>query len=42
MYDVIASYAIWLWSMVSYIKGGTQAKGIWKHDSEANIWTQEG
>ena len=25
-------------SMVSYIKGGTQAKGIWKQDPEANIW----
>ena len=23
-----------------YIKGGTQAKGIWKQDPEANIWTQ--
>ena len=23
--------------MVSYIKGGTQAKGIWKQDPEANI-----
>ena len=28
--------------MISYIKGGTQAKGIWKQDPEANIWTQEG
>ena len=28
--------------MVSYIKGGMQAKGIWKLDSEANIWAQEG
>ena len=26
----IASCAIWLWNMVSYIIGGTQAKGIWK------------
>ena len=24
----IASCAIWLWNMVSYIKGGIQAKGI--------------
>ena len=31
-----------LWSMVSYIKGGIQAKGIWKHDPEGNIWAQEG
>ena len=27
---------------VSYIKGGMQAKGIWKQDPEANIWAQEG
>ena len=31
-----------LWNIVSYIKGGMQAKGIWKQDPEANIWTQEG
>ena len=29
-------------NMVSYIKGGMQAKGIWKQDPEANIWAQEG
>ena len=28
--------------MVSYIKGGMQAKGIWKQDPDANIWVQEG
>ena len=38
----IASCAIWLWSMVSYIKGGMQAKCIRKQDPEANIWAQEG
>ena len=27
--------------MVSYIKGGMLAKGIWKHDPEVNIWVQE-
>ena len=27
--------------MVSYSKGGMQAKGIWKQDSEANILAQE-
>ena len=26
--------------MVTYIKGGMQAKGILKHDPEANIWVQ--
>ena len=29
-------------SIVSYIKGGMQAKDIWKQDPEANIWAQEG
>ena len=38
----IASSAIWFWNMVSYIKGGMQAKGIWKKDPEVNIWAQEG
>ena len=28
--------------MVSYIKGGMQAKGVWKQEPEANIWAQEG
>ena len=27
--------------MVSYIKGGNNARGIWKQDPEANIWGQE-
>ena len=30
----------WLWNVVSYIKGGMQAKGIWKKDSEGNIWAK--
>ena len=29
-------------NIVSYIKKGMQAKGIWKKDAEANIWAQEG
>ena len=28
--------------MVSYIKEGLQAKGIWKQDPEASIWAEEG
>ena len=28
--------------VLSYIKGGIQAKGISKQDSEANIWAQKG
>ena len=39
---LIASCAIWLWNMVSYVKGGMQLKGIWKQDPEENIWAQEG
>ena len=33
---------MWLWNIVSYIKEGIQAKGIWKQDPDANIWVQEG
>ena len=39
-YEFLAS--VWLLNMVSYIKGGTEAKGIWKQDPEASIWAQEG
>ena len=28
-------------TMVSYIKGGMKAKGIWEQDPDANIWAQE-
>jgi hypothetical protein len=27
--------------MVSYVKGGMQAKGIRKQDPDSNIWAQE-
>ena len=27
---------------MTYIKGGIQAKGIWKQDPEANVWAREG
>ena len=40
-YYNIASCAIWLRNMVYYVKGGIQAKDIWKQDPEANIWAQE-
>ena len=29
--------AIWLWNMLSYIKGGMLVKDTWKQDPEANI-----
>ena len=31
---IVVSYAM---NMTIYIKGGSQAKGIWKQDPEANI-----
>ena len=42
IYKTIILPAVYLWSMVSYIKGGIQAKGIWKQDHEADNWNQEG
>ena len=30
-----------LWNVISYSKGGIQAKGIWKQNPEANIRAQE-
>ena len=38
----IASWAIWLSNIVSYIKRGMLAKVIWNQDPEANILAQEG
>ena len=38
----IASCAIWLWNMVSYVKGRMLAKDIWKQDPEGKIRVQEG
>ena len=38
----IASYALWLWNIVSYITEGTQVNTIWKQDPEAYIWAQKG
>ena len=39
---MIIKHYLWMWSMLSYIKGGTQAKGFRKQDPEVNIWAQEG
>ena len=38
---VLQKYKSWLRKLLSYVKGGIQAKGIWKQDPEANIWAQE-
>jgi hypothetical protein len=34
--------SIWVWNMVSDIKGGTWTEGIWEQDAKENIWTKEG
>ena len=39
---IILPVAIWLWKMISYIKGGMQVKGVWKGNPKAYIWAQEG
>jgi hypothetical protein len=36
----VVLYGCETWSLT--LKGRMQAKGIWKRDSEANIWAQEG
>ena len=38
---LLMSFPISTWNMVSYIKGGMQAMGIWEQDPKANIWAQE-
>ena len=40
--NIASCAAIWLWNMVSYIKGEMQAKSIWEQDPQVNIWAQEG
>jgi hypothetical protein len=34
--------AVWVWNLVSEIKGGTQTEGVWEQGAEGNIWTEEG
>jgi hypothetical protein len=33
---------MWVWNLVSDIKGGTQTEGVWEQGAEENIWTKEG
>jgi hypothetical protein len=32
---------IWVWNLVSDIKGGTQTEGVWEQGTEENIWTEK-
>ena len=33
---------VWVWNLVADIAGGKEAKGVWEHGVEVNIWTEEG
>ena len=33
---------VWVWNLVADIEGGKEAGGVWEHDDEENIWTEEG
>jgi hypothetical protein len=32
--------SVWVWNLVSNIKGGTQTEGVWEQGVEDNIWTE--
>jgi hypothetical protein len=34
--------SVWVWNLVSEIKGGTQTEGVWQQGAEEDIWTKEG
>jgi hypothetical protein len=34
--------AVWVWNLVSDIKGGTQTEGVWEQGAEETIWSEEG
>jgi hypothetical protein len=38
----LACGSIWVWNIVSDIKGGTFTEIFWEQGAEENIWTQEG
>jgi hypothetical protein len=33
--------SVWVWNLVSGIKGGTKAEGVWEQGAEENIRTQD-
>jgi hypothetical protein len=34
--------SVWVWNLVSDIKGGTQTEVVWEQGAEEDIWTNEG
>jgi hypothetical protein len=34
--------SVWVWNLVSDIKGGTQTEGVWDQPAEENICVEEG
>jgi hypothetical protein len=40
--DNFACRSVWVWNLVSDIKGWTQTEGIWEQGDEEDIWTEEG
>jgi hypothetical protein len=34
--------SVWVWNLVSDIKGGTQTEGVWGQGAEEDIQTDEG
>jgi hypothetical protein len=33
--------SVWVWNLISDIKGGTQTQGVWEQGAEEDIWTTE-
>jgi hypothetical protein len=34
--------SVWVWNLVSDIKGETKTGGVWEQGAEENIWTKVG
>jgi hypothetical protein len=39
-YNFVCGF-VWVWNLVSDIKGGTQTEGVSEQDAKENIWTEE-
>jgi hypothetical protein len=33
--------SVWMWNLVSDIRGGTKTERVWEQGTEENIWTEE-
>jgi hypothetical protein len=40
--SLFACRSVWVWNLVSDIKGGTQTESVWAQGAEEDIWTDEG